>query len=55
MRCGRSLEALINQPRFDLSPAEQAQRLCSVRAELDAAITQLESVEGEEIRHFDDH
>lgn len=55
LRCARELESLINEPRFDHSPAEHAQRLGRVRAELDAAVAQLESAGGEALQHFGDH
>lgn len=52
LRCCRDLEQCINRPDFEASAAEQSRRLAKVRAELDAAIQQLDNAEGEQMRHF---
>jgi len=52
LRCGRKLEQIINNPRFNESPKEHAQRLASVQSELGKAIEQLNNAAGEEMRHF---
>ncbi len=52
LRCGRKLEAIVNAPDFSASPAEQAQRLAKVKAELDAAIDQLATADDETLKHF---
>jgi len=52
LRCGRELEQVINEPGFNDSPKEHAQRLARVQAELSKAIAQLNNAAGEEMRHF---
>lgn len=54
LRCGRQLSQLVNQPDYLATPVQQARKLAAIRAELDAAITQLEHAEGEEMKHFGD-
>lgn len=52
LRCGRELEEIINNPRFNDSPMEHAQRLARVQSELSKAIEQLNNAAGEEMQHF---
>ncbi len=54
LRCCQSLEQTVNTPDYGASPAEQSRKLALVRAELDAAISQLDNAEGTEIVHFGD-
>ncbi len=54
LRCGREFEQVINEPRFNDSPKEHAQRLARVQTELNKAIEQLNNAAGEEMRHFGD-
>ena len=52
LRCGRELEQIINNPRFNDSPKEHAQRFARVQTELSKAVDQLNNAAGEEMRHF---
>ena len=52
LRCGRELEEIINNPAFNDSPQQHAQRLARVQSELGKAVEQLNNAAGEEMRHF---